>query len=132
LKTQPHAINACVKRSSQRSFKVHKKCIVYFKFFEVSMQIICLQKAFLKFSRSKIGKRTLKLLWCCNDPFVSFYSIFKTPISQNYLSCMHLALFTRDILTHNIAIKRYCDKKIFLSQGCLKAKVSSWQINKSR
>ncbi len=28
------------------------------------------------------------------------------------------ALFTRDILTHNIAIKRYCDKKIFLGHGC--------------
>ena len=34
------------------------------------------------------------------------------------------ALFTRDILTHNIA------KKIFLSHGFLLAKVSSWQINK--
>jgi len=27
------------------------------------------------------------------------------------------ASFTRDILAHNIAIKRYCDKKIFLSHG---------------
>jgi len=35
------------------------------------------------------------------------------------------ALFTRDILTHNIAIKRYFDKNIFLSHGCLKAKLSS-------
>jgi hypothetical protein len=37
------------------------------------------------------------------------------------------ALFTRDILMHNIATKRYCDKNIFLSHGCLKAKVSSRQ-----
>jgi len=35
------------------------------------------------------------------------------------------ALFTRDILTHNIAIKRYCDKKnifeplIYIDQGKL-------------
>jgi len=28
-------------------------------------------------------------------------------------------LFTRDILTHNIEIKRYCDKKIFLRHGSL-------------
>jgi hypothetical protein len=27
------------------------------------------------------------------------------------------ALFTRDILVHNIVIKRYCDKNIFLSHG---------------
>jgi len=27
------------------------------------------------------------------------------------------ALFTRDILAHNIAIKRYCNKNIFLSHG---------------
>ncbi len=26
---------------------------------------------------------------------------------------VHQALFTQDILTHNIAIKRYCDKKTF-------------------
>jgi len=36
-----------------------------------------------------------------------------------------LALFTRDILTDNIAIKRYCDKNIFLRHRYLKAKVSS-------
>jgi len=35
------------------------------------------------------------------------------------------ALFTRDNLTHNIAIKRYCDKKIFLRHRLLLAKVSS-------
>jgi hypothetical protein len=29
------------------------------------------------------------------------------------------ALYTRDILTHNIAIKRYCDKNIFLRHGSL-------------
>jgi len=34
-------------------------------------------------------------------------------------------LYTLDILTNNIAIKRYCDKKIILCHGCLKAKVSS-------
>jgi len=28
------------------------------------------------------------------------------------------ALFTRGIFTHNIAIKRYCDKKIFSGHGC--------------
>jgi len=34
LKTQPHAVNACVKRSSQRSFKhnfcFHHKCLTSF------------------------------------------------------------------------------------------------------
>jgi len=30
-----------------------------------------------------------------------------------------------DIFAHNIAIKRYCGKKIILSHECLKAKVSS-------
>jgi len=36
------------------------------------------------------------------------------------------ALFTRDILAHNIAIKRNWDKKIFLSDGLQwLAKVSS-------
>ncbi len=35
------------------------------------------------------------------------------------------ALFTRDILAHNIAIKRYWDKNIFLSHGYLKGKVTS-------
>ncbi len=29
------------------------------------------------------------------------------------------ALFTRDIFAHNIAIKRYCNKNIFLSHGSL-------------
>jgi len=29
------------------------------------------------------------------------------------------ALFTQDILTHNISIKRYCDKNIFLRHGSL-------------
>jgi hypothetical protein len=39
---------------------------------------------------------------------------------------LHLkALFTRDILTRNTAIKRYCNKNIFLSHGYLKAKVGS-------
>ena len=33
-----------------------------------------------------------------------------------------------DIFARDIAIKRYCDKKIILSHGCLKAKVSSYQI----
>ncbi len=37
-------------------------------------------------------------------------------------------LYTLDILTHNIAIKKYCDKKIFLDHGCQQAKVSSYQI----
>jgi len=36
------------------------------------------------------------------------------------------ALFTRDILAHFIAIKRYCDKKIILSHRFLLAKVSSF------
>jgi len=34
-------------------------------------------------------------------------------------SILPQALFTRDILAHNIAIKRYCDKKIFLGHGSL-------------
>jgi hypothetical protein len=42
------------------------------------------------------------------------------------------ALFTWDILKHNISIKRYCGKNIFLSHGYLKAKVSSLQKYKSR
>jgi len=43
------------------------------------------------------------------------------------------ALFTQDILTHNIAIKRYCDKNIFLSHRYIKAKVSSLQkINQGK
>jgi len=33
--------------------------------------------------------------------------------------------YTLDIFARDIAIKRYCDKKIILSHGCLKAKVSS-------
>jgi len=33
--------------------------------------------------------------------------------------------FTLDIFARDIAIKRYCDKKITLSHGFLKAKVSS-------
>ena len=39
--------------------------------------------------------------------------------------CPSKALFTRDILTHNIAIKRYYDKNIFLSHWFLLVKVSS-------
>jgi len=39
--------------------------------------------------------------------------------SLEAITCVALlnakALFTRDIFAHNIAIKRYCDKKIFLS-----------------
>jgi hypothetical protein len=34
------------------------------------------------------------------------------------------ALFTQDILTRNIAIKRYCNNNIFLSHGYLMVKVS--------
>jgi hypothetical protein len=45
--------------------------------------------------------------------------------SQAWGSRLFKALFKRDILTHNIAIKRYYDKNIFLSHGYLKAKVSS-------
>ncbi len=37
------------------------------------------------------------------------------------------ALFTQDILMHNIMIKRYCNKKIFL-KICIKTKVSSLKI----
>ncbi len=40
--------------------------------------------------------------------------------------CKLRALFTRDILAHNIAIKRYCDKKLLLSHGFQRqAKVST-------
>jgi len=42
-----------------------------------------------------------------------------------YIFVLFKALFIRDILAHNIAIKRYCDKKIFLSHRFLLAKVSS-------
>jgi len=47
----------------------------------------------------------------------------------NFLFCWIIidsrALFTRDILTHNIVIKRYSDKKIFSRHWLLLAKVSS-------
>ncbi len=52
--------------------------------------------------------------------------VFKIEISLIFLWIRLMSLFTRDILTHNIAIKRYCDKKIFLSHGYLKGKVSSY------
>jgi len=35
-----------------------------------------------------------------------------------------VGLYTLDIFARDIAIKRYWDKKIILSHGCLKAKVS--------
>jgi len=35
------------------------------------------------------------------------------------------ACYTLDIFPHNIGIKRYCDKEIILSHGCLKVQVSS-------
>ena len=41
------------------------------------------------------------------------------------MQCQLKALVTLDIYTHNIAIKRYLDKKIILSHGFLLAKVSS-------
>jgi len=41
-------------------------------------------------------------------------------------------LYTLDIFAREIAIKRYCNKKIILSHKCLKAKVSSQRKNKSR
>jgi len=37
------------------------------------------------------------------------------------------ALFTRDILTHNIAMKRYCDKKIFSRHRLVLAKIRSYR-----
>ncbi len=46
----------------------------------------------------------------------------------NYLIFLVKAWLTRDILTHNIAIKRYCNKKIFLSHGFQwLTKVNSYQ-----
>ncbi len=38
-------------------------------------------------------------------------------IKQMFPKSDRKALFTRDILTHNIAIKRYCDKKIISSSS---------------
>jgi len=35
--------------------------------------------------------------------------------------------YTLDIFARDIAIKRYCDQKIFLSHGYQQAKVSSYQ-----
>ncbi len=54
---------------------------------------------------------------------VSFLRKLKIDLSLKSSHCK--ASFTRDILTHNIAIKRYCDKKIFLSHWLIMAKVSS-------
>ncbi len=52
--------------------------------------------------------------------FVSFTSVRKVHLK---------ALFTQDILTHNIAIKRYCDKKIFLRQLTLASHRNPWLKN---
>jgi hypothetical protein len=52
-------------------------------------------------------------------------AIFREKQATSLITLQDKALFTRDILTHNISIKRYCDKKIFLSHGFLLAKVSS-------
>ncbi len=41
----------------------------------------------------------------------------KIKLFKNFFTDPCKALFTRDILAHNIAIKRYCNKKIFLSHG---------------
>jgi len=57
------------------------------------------------------------------DPCSIYCSIFLDELS--WFTKQDEALFTRDILTRNIAIKRYCDKKIFLRHGTLQAKVSS-------
>jgi hypothetical protein len=67
----------------------------------------------------------------CSRPTTTTASHSTTPTSwcgsaTRWLPCVtsqfqtkrfpYKALFTRDILTHNIAIKRYCDKKTFFIQ----------------
>ncbi len=41
--------------------------------------------------------------------------IWRVAVWSRLAVLVHKALFTRDILAHNIAIKRYCNNKIFLS-----------------
>ncbi len=64
----------------------------------------------------KYFKMSLQLIFWQKNVFLSFYC-------NIFLSQYGLTVFTLDILTHST----YCDKKLFLSHGYLKAKVSSWQ-----
>jgi len=62
---------------------------------------------------SKISLKKIKMSLSVSVPYV------------NLLEMVYLTkgLYTLDIFAHNIAIKikRYCDKKIILNHGCLKA-----------
>jgi len=70
-----------------------------------------------------IEKNLFLFIW---EDFVMLLEYFDKKTVSNFLSpyCVQKycvwrppkALFTRDILTHNIAIKRYCDKKTFFIQ----------------
>ncbi len=60
---------------------------------------------------------TLILLSLAREWF-SHQNIWKYQVTFEFDIWHTMALFTRDIFTHNIAIKRYCDKKIFSGHGC--------------
>ncbi len=69
----------------------------------------------------------------CKHLFIRKMLIFNC-INHQYKKYAFKALFTHNILTHNIAIKRYCNKKIqrhFLSKYCCYIPKSS-QINRNK
>jgi len=69
---------------------------------------------------------SLSKLFCV--PLILTHSLFFSTTLYFYLtlsqSLLSKVFYTLDIFAHNIAIKRYFDKNIILSHGCLKAKES--------
>ena len=70
------------------------------------------------------GSRLRENEYVCESEWMSVCACVS--VREREIKWVSKALFTRDILAHNISIKRYWDKKIFLSHGFQwLAKVSS-------